>query len=118
MVLNGLKNKVSASSLIEVITSMVIISIVFSLTLMIFMNVQEQMDSQIKTKARTQVRNLAIQHITANQFKDETVAYEDFSIKCTINPFPSNGKLSVLHLEAYTMDNKMLYKYRRLIQKK
>jgi Tfp pilus assembly protein PilV len=113
-----LQKKVSASSLIEVIVSMVIISIVFGLSLMIFVNIQSQMDSQIKVRAGIRVRNLATEYLKMDVIKSEVFEDEDFTTTCTLTPFSSNGKLLILQIEAITKDSKVLYKFKKLVRKK
>jgi len=113
-----LQKKVRASSLVEVITSMVIISIIFGLSLMIFVNVQNQMGSQIKSKANLRIRNLATEYLKADVIKNEVFEDEDFTITCTVKPFPSSNKLLILQIEAVAKDNKVLCNYKRVVRKK
>ncbi len=110
-----LNQKVSASSLIEVSVALVLSGIVFTVAIMIFMNVARFGLSNNKIKYHYQLQALANRDIQNGNFLSEQIAEGPVMIVKRISYYQSNPNL--IHIE-YTAINSMeknLAVYRRLV---
>lgn len=103
-----LKSTVRASSLLEVVISMVIIVAVFGIAMMIYTNVLRSSLSSQKLKAEALLKEAAFtaEHNAVNTA--QTFTAEDFRIEQEIKPYRGNTALIELHLTAYDQNQQKI----------
>ncbi|HZX59366.1 MAG TPA: hypothetical protein VFE54_11595 [Mucilaginibacter sp.] len=95
------KGKVRASTLLEVLISMIIILIVFIIGMMIFGNVSRLSLSAQKIKAESVLEEKLLNVEQSKINIDETVTVGDLQIEQEIKLYSNNSHLSVVHLIAW-----------------
>ena len=107
------KGRLAASSILEVVVSMVIIVMVLGISLMIYTNVMRQSLSQRELKAQFLLRQ-AIQW--AELHPDETLKTADgWQIEQQITPFEAEANLCHLYLTAYDEDHNRIAEIHKII---
>jgi len=102
------KLRVKASSLVEVTTALIIISVIFGLAIITYLNVQRTDYSTAKLTYQLILDELPAEiDLTVGQENAETII-DDVSVLRTITKHPSNESLYVIHVEARTMEGKLL----------
>lgn len=95
------KGKVKASTILEVLISMIIILIVFSIGTAIMGNVSRLSLSAQKVKAQSILEEKLIYIEKSKTNLDETVTIGGFQVEQEIKPYGNNSNLSVAHLIAW-----------------
>src|SRR6188768_2103292 len=111
-----LRITVRASSLIEVITAMVIISMVFSMASIIFLNVQKTGLSKRKLEAMMILDETFTESVRTNQYVTREVSYTDeIRIYQEVRPSRLSNLLLVVVLEARDRDGKLVAEQKHLL---
>ena len=111
-----LRITVRASSLIEVITAMVIISMVFSMASIIFLNVQKTGLSKRKLEAMMILDETFTESVRTNQYVTREVSYtNEIMIYQEVRPTRLSNHLLVVVLEARDRDGKLVAEQKHLI---
>ena len=111
-----LRVTVRASSLIEVITAMVIISMVFSMASVIFLNVQKTGLSKRKLEAMMILDETFTESVRTNQYVTREVSYTDeIRIYQEVRPSRLSNLLLVVVLEARDRDGKLVAEQKHLV---
>jgi type II secretory pathway pseudopilin PulG len=109
-----LKHRVGASTIIEVVISMVIIVIVFGIAMTIFANVTRLSLSGKKLKAQALLRQAMITaEGTLNSTK--TITIDEFRIEQEVKPYQQNSALSDIHLTAYDQNQQKIAELEKVI---
>ena len=95
------KSKVRASTILEVLISMIIILIVFTIGMMIFGNVSRLSLSAQKVKAESILEERLLNAEQSKINLDETVTVGDFQIEQEIKQYGNNSHLFLVHLIAW-----------------
>jgi hypothetical protein len=95
------KGKVKASTILEVLISMIIILIVFSIGMMIFGNVGRLSLSAQKVKAESVLEERLLNAEQSKINLDETVTVGDFQVEQEIKLYNNDSHLSTMHLIAW-----------------
>lgn len=107
---------VKASSLIEVITAMVIASIVFGISILIFMNIQRSTESSAEVTIKSIMKNIVEEAIINSNWNEDLIIYQDWKISKKIIPYKENDNLKILLVEAYDAEGVMHYENKNLVQ--
>ena len=108
--------KWKGATLMEVLTALVILAIVFSISLSIFINVSNSTTSIRKVKANQQIQKLAEETLKQKAFVDNTYQFNTFRIIKKVKNYKKKNGLVLLYLEAITNDGKKLTGWKRLIR--
>ena len=110
-----LKAEVKASTIMEVIVSMVIIVIVFGIAMMIFTNVLRLSLSakKIRAQALLQETLLNAEHNPENTNQSFTV--DDFRIEQVAGPYQQNSSLTLIQLTAYDQNQQKIAELQKVI---
>jgi Tfp pilus assembly protein PilE len=110
-----LKSKVQASTILEVVISMVIIVVVFGIAMMIYTNVLRMSLSVKKLKAQAILNEMALkaEHSTADTTPD--VMVDDFRIEQETKPYNGNAALIEIHLTAYDNNKQKIAEFQQVI---
>jgi len=111
------KDKVEASTIVEVIVSMVIIVVVFGIAMMIYANVTRMSLSAQKIKAQAILQQELISTEQTKAFSNKSIDTADLHIEQSVAPFNNDTSLSVIHLTAYDLNQNKITELQKLIIK-
>jgi hypothetical protein len=114
MVRIQLNPKIKASTLLEVIISMVVIMVVFGIAMMIFSKITTFSISGKASRARAALEYQLTKIEKAKIFTNESLVAGDFNIDQTAMPYRSFDNLLLLTLTAYDTNNKVVAQLRRI----
>jgi hypothetical protein len=111
-----LGSRVKASSIMEVVISMVIILVVFGIAMMIYTNVSRFSLSAKKISAQALLQEILLnaEHNPGNTTRSLTTA--DFRVEQEVSPYPIGSNLSVIHLSAYDQNQQKVAELKKVIQ--
>jgi Tfp pilus assembly protein PilV len=110
-----LNGTVKASTILEVIISMVIIVAVFGIAMMIFTNVSRLSLSakKIRAQAILQETMLKAEQTTGNA--NQSFTADDFRIEEEITPYNGESNLTAVHLTAYDQNQQKIAELQKVI---
>jgi Tfp pilus assembly protein PilE len=110
-----LKGSARASTILEVVVSMVIIVIVFGIAMMIFTNVLRMSLSGKKLRAQALIQEtmLNAEHTSANV--TQTITKDEFRIEQEVKPHRENSALTDIHLTAYDQNQQKIAELQKII---
>jgi len=110
-----LNSGVKASTLLEVIVSMVIIVLVFGIAMMIYSNVMRLSLSakKIRVEALLQETMLNAGHSSTNTNQSFTI--DDFRIEQEAKPYTGESNLMEIHLTAYDQNQQKVAELQKVI---
>ena len=110
-----IKSRVKASTVLEVVISMVIIVLIFGTAMMIYGNVTRTSLSSQKLRAQAVLAQTmkAIQERASTQDSKSVIA--GFTVERTVKPYDGNTKLLEVDLKAYDENNQLLAELNQLI---
>ena len=110
-----LKSSVRASTILEVVVSMVIIVVVFGIAMMIYTNVTRMSLSakKIRAQALLQETMLVAEHTSVNV--TQTINKDDFRIEEEVKPYHENVALTDIHLAAYDQNQQKIAELQKII---
>jgi len=110
-----LKSKLSGSSIIEALISMVVIMVVFGIAMMIYANIIQSSLSVKKIKAQAILnQTLQIDESSANNIST-TFTVDGLSIEQTVKNYNNENNLTEIDLSAYEANGKVLTTLRKVI---
>lgn len=104
-----------ASSLVEVIIAMVVITLVFGLTLVIYLNVVRSSSLFPKLKASSLLDQVALQTKTEKRFFEETLETGGYHIHKQVSIYRGNERLLLIRLQATDPEGTVLAERNELI---
>jgi len=110
-----LKRSVQASTILEVVVSMVIIVVAFGIAMMIYTNVTRMSLSAKKIRAQMLLQEtmLIAEHTSANV--TQTINKDDFRIEKEVKPYHEDAVLTDIHLTAYDQNQQKVAELRKII---
>jgi Tfp pilus assembly protein PilV len=110
-----IKSKLQASSIIEVLISMVVIMVVFGIAMMIYANVIQSSLSVKKLRAQA-ILNQTLQADESSANPASTnFTVEDLSIQQTVKPYLAESNLTEIDLSVYDAGGKELIALHKVI---
>ncbi|WP_179415927.1 hypothetical protein HDF19_06170 [Mucilaginibacter sp. E4BP6] len=110
-----LKSKLSGSSIIEALISMVVIMVVFGIAMMIYANIIQSSLSVKKIRAQAILnQTLQIDESSANNIST-TFTVDGLSIEQTVKNYNNENNLTEIDLSAYEANGKVLTTLRKVI---
>jgi len=107
--------KVRASTLVETIVAMLIITIVFSMAFLIFLNISKNSNNAIKTKAYFLASDILVKTISEKQYFDSDYNFGNVIIKRIVTEYHKNDELFQLNITAFDFKNHKLFEQNKLI---
>ncbi|MCP4520117.1 MAG: hypothetical protein GY827_00200 [Cytophagales bacterium] len=107
--------KVQASSLIEVLVAMFILSLSLMIGSMIYMNVLRSSASTQKIEARLYLENLALQLEQDQKFVNQQITTDYFDIDIIFQPYQGSSELLEMKLSAINKENKPLLHLKKIV---
>lgn len=110
-----LNARVDASTILEVIVSMVVIVVVFGIAMMIYSNVLRTSVSAKKIRAQA-ILTQTMQKIEDNpEIVTQSLTIDDFRIEQEIKPYSTNNNLTEIHLTAYDQNQQKIAELEKVI---
>ena len=103
-----LNSKAKAATLLESLVAMVIVLLGFGIALMIYVNVVNSNNSQIRLNAHLSMSEVLSETIQDEAFTDEETKKGMLTIVKTIIPYDKSSGLIEIHLEAKDVSGKVL----------
>jgi Tfp pilus assembly protein PilE len=116
MVTVKLIKRVPASSILEVIVSMVIIVVVFGIAMMIYTNVLRLSLFGKKLKAQAMLQEAMLKAEQDPQSIAETVTADGFRIEQQAKPYEGNPGLSVIILAAFDQNEQKIAELQKVLR--
>lgn len=107
--------KVEASTLVEAIIAMLIITIAFSMALVLMLNLSKNSNNSLKTKAYILANDVLVKTKSENTYFDQEFEYGNITIKKTIVEYENNEELFQLNVSAFDSRNYKLFEQNELI---
>jgi hypothetical protein len=105
-----LTQRAGASTILEVVISMIIIVLVFGIAMMIFTNVTRLSLSVKKLKAQA-----LLQQVMINATVTETITIDEFRIEQEVKPYRGNSGLTDIRLTAYDQNQQKVAESEKVI---
>lgn len=109
-----MKTRLSASTIPEVVIAMVIILVIFSIAMMIFINVSRSSLSAKRVYAESIVRGMLIRSSTGDLSQDSTEV-DDLHIRRELTPVDGKQGLQMIVLTAFDNDKNMIVRMSGII---
>ena len=106
--------KLKASTLLEVVVSLVIISTVMSIALMTYVNVIESDDLTRKTEANLFINKLSNDIKSEQQFVDEIITVNEITYQTSFVEFDKTKGLVLMEIVATNNQEKELAKHKEI----
>jgi len=113
--INSKIKKVRASTLVETIVAMLIITFVFSIGFLIIMNLSKNSNNSLKTKAYFLTNEILVSTKSKKQFFDQDFDFGNITIKRTVSEYQNNEELYQLNLKALDLNNHKLFEQNELL---
>ena len=113
----GLETRVKASTVLEVIVSMVIIITVFGVAMMIYANVTRMSLSNQKIKAEAVLSQVIKDMDKVELSSDQQSVIEGLSVERSVKSYSENNKLLQVDLKAYDQNHQLLAELHQLVIK-
>ncbi len=107
--------RLKASSILEVIISMIIILLVFGIAMMIATNVVHSSLSVKKLNAQALLHNVLIKEEQAKEVNTQTYTLDDFRVEQEIKAYNDDAGLTEIHLTAYDANQEKVAELQKLI---
>ena len=104
----ALNNKLKAYTLVETIIAMVIIMLVFSIAMMIFVNVMKTERVVRQAEVFFKINEVLNQTKLKKEYVDLTYSFDDYEIQQTIIPYNESNKIKQLTVTAFDSNGKQI----------
>lgn len=113
--MGGVKfHKIKSSSILEVVVSLVLITIVFSISFMIYHNVMRSGVSIRQMEASKKIEWHFAKTIQDKSYIDETIEEDDFIIQKKVSQFYNQENIYKIEFEVFNIEQKLLAYQRRI----
>lgn len=110
-----LNRRVKASTILEVIVSMIIIVIVFGIAMMIYTNVLRVSLSVKKLRAQALLQETMIKAEQATGNTNQSLTIDDFRIEQEVTQYNNQSNLTTIHLTAYDQNQQKVTELQKVI---
>lgn len=114
--LKKINKKLRASTLIEVLVAMVIIIVVYSIFLVMILNIKKSFNTTPRIAALLETENILFETKQKFLFINEDYKTENFLIKKTINQYMKCKELRELKFEVFDLNGKLILERQELIK--
>jgi hypothetical protein len=110
-----IQTRVKASTILEVVVSMVIIILVFGIAMMIYANVLRMSLSVKKIKAQAILQETLIKLEQVPATSNLSFSVDDFRVEQEIKPYNNDSGLTEIHLTAYDDNQQKIAELQKVI---
>ena len=111
----SIKSKLAASSIIEVLISMVVIMVVFGIAMMIYANIVQSSLSVTKIRAQAILNQTLQADETSANSSSTTFTVDNLNIEQTVKNYNNEPNLTEIDLAAYDANGKQLITLHKVI---
>jgi Tfp pilus assembly protein PilV len=111
----NIKSKLAASSIIEVLISMVVIMVVFGIAMMIYVNIVQSSLSVTKIRAQAILNQTLQADETSVNSSSTTFTVDNLNIEQTVKNYNNEPNLTEIDLAAYDANGKQLITLHKVI---
>ncbi len=104
-----------ASTLVEAIIAMLIITIAFSMAMVLMLNISKNSNNSLKTKAYILANDIMVQTKSEKSYIDQEFNYGNIIVKKIVSEYENNEELFQLNISAYDSRNHKLFEQNELI---
>ena len=102
-------------SLVETIVAMVIVTVAFAGGMLLFLNITQNEQTQLKTEASVYLQSLMTQTKQEHRYFDESFENTGFVATKTITPYGLTSQNFMLTLQAMDQQGQLLHELREVI---
>jgi len=114
----NIRGKVKASTILEVVVSMVIIILVFGIAMMIYSNVLRLSLSVKKIKAQAILQEILLKEEQAKEHSTQSITVDDLRIEQEVKSYNEDSHLTEIHLTAYDTNNQKITELQKVMSNK
>jgi len=107
--------KVIASTLVEAIIAMLIVTIAFSMALVLMLNISKNSNNSLKTKAYILANDIMVKTKSEKLYFDQEFDYGNITIKKTVAEYENNEELFQLKVSAFDSRDHKLFEQNELL---
>jgi Tfp pilus assembly protein PilE len=111
----NIQGKVKASTILEVVVSMVIIILVFGIAMMIYSNVLRLSLSVKKIKAQAILQEILLREEQVAEHSTQSITVDDLRIEQEVKPYNEDSHLTEIHLTAYDANNQKITELQKVM---
>lgn len=111
----GLKNKYTASTLMEVLVAMVIILICAGLGMSSFANLNKDMNGNLEIQAEVYMEKVINDAKASKKYTDKVFEFEGIRVERSFKPYQQEKRLILMQVEAFNGRNKKIGEIKELI---
>lgn len=105
-----------ASSLIEALFALVILTIITTFILLIMSNVNNKSNVGLKTRAFNEVNNIFNRSIRDKNYSERSIDFKNFYVSCQANEYIESDKLIVFKVSAFYSNGKIILSKQCLVK--
>lgn len=109
------RGQLHASTIMEVMVSMIIIIIVFGTAMMIYSNIVRSSLSAKKIQAQSILKEVLMKVEQGTETVNPVLTIGDLQIEREVKPYGTDGKLSEIHLTAYYDNHQKVAELQKVI---
>jgi len=113
----GIKLKARASTLLEVIISMILIMVVFGIAMMIFTNVIRFTTSAKQIRAKAALEDLLVKEEQSKTIASQSIALDEFTIEEAVAAYNNQQNLLLVQLTAFDQNRQEVASAQKVILK-
>ncbi len=110
-----LSHKIQASTLVETIVAMLIITITFSMAFLIILNISKNSNNSLRTKAYFATSNVMVQTVSEKEYYDQDFTFGNITVKRIVSEYEKYDELFQINYSAYNSRNQKLFEQNELI---
>jgi hypothetical protein len=107
--------KVKASSLIEVIVALIIITLIFSFAMTIYLNVQRANFNSLKLTCQMRMSEVFSVSVKTNSYQNREVSYDELVVHQEVRPHSQSANLLIVTLEGRDPNGKIIAEQKHLV---
>lgn len=107
--------KLKASTLVETIVAMLLVTIAFSMAMVLMLKISKNSNNSLKTKAYILANDVIVKTKTEKLYIDQEFNYGNIIIKKTVTEYENNEKLFQLKVSAFDSRNHKLFEQNELL---
>jgi len=109
------RGKVKASTILDVVVSMVIIILVFGIAMMIYSNVLRMSLSVKKIKAQAILQEILLKEEQAKEHTTQSITVDNFNIEQDVKLYNDDSHLTEIHLTAYDTNHQKITELQKVM---
>lgn len=110
-----LKQKIKASTLVETIVAMLVVTFVFTIAFATIAGLSKNSNNSLKTKAYFVSQEVWVKTKTEKEFFDQDFVFGNITVKRTVKEYQKYDELFQLSIETFDSNNHKLFEQNELI---